>query len=75
MHVVYVNNGWCFDTFSQCQYPLDEHLTLYEAKESMSFSYKDVEDKSYEEFKDDDYPALAQWCLENDCYQKWKKDN
>ena len=71
MHVVYVNNGWCFDTYSQRQYPLDEHLNFYEAKEYMSFSYKDVENMSYEEFTDNNYADLAHWCLENDCYQKW----
>ena len=51
MHVLYVNDNWCFDTFSQRQYPLDEVLEKYKAKTYMCISIEDIEGRTYNEFK------------------------
>jgi len=75
MHVLYVNNDWCYDTYSERQYPLEEVMRKMKAKTYRSFAYADVEGKSYEEFREEQAPALIEWCKENDCYQKWLKDD
>lgn len=75
MHVLYVNDNWCFDTYSQRQYPLEEVMKRFKAKTYRSFTYEDVDGKTYDEFKKEQAPALAQWCDANDCYQKWLKDD
>jgi len=69
LHVLYVNDGWCFDTFSRKQYLVDDLMNLYQAKEFANFSYDDIEGKTYKEFKKDNSSALENWCIENDCYQ------
>lgn len=74
MHVLYVNNDWCFNTFSGRQHPLEEALSRHYAKTYTSYSYDDIKDKTYEEFKKDEFLALKKWCIENDCYQKWSKE-
>lgn len=75
MHVLYVKNDWCFDTYSQRQLPLEEALKAFHAKTYKSFSYKDLEGKSYYEFRTENYSALKLWCEENDCYQEWLNDD
>jgi len=70
MHVIYVNDGWCFNTFCGKQYKVEELLDLYRAKEFKTFSYSDIAGKSYKEFKKDNYSELKKWCKENDCHQK-----
>lgn len=72
MHVLYVNNNWCYDTYSERQYPLEEVMSKMKAKTYRSFSYADVDRKTYEEFREEHSPALIQWCKENNCYQKWR---
>lgn len=72
MHVLYVNNGWCYDTYSQRQYPLNEHLEFYHAIEYMTLSFDDIKDFSYEEFKNYHKNSLKRWCEENSCSQNWK---
>ena len=74
MHVLYVNDGWCFDTYAEGQYPLDEVMKRLYAKTYKSFDYEDVKDKTYEEFRAEHYQALKEWCEENNCYQRWIKD-
>lgn len=74
MHVLYVNNNWCYDTYSQMQYPLEEVIKRTNAKVYKSFTYDDVKDKTYEDFRTEHGPALREWCKANDCYQKWLKD-
>lgn len=73
MHVLYINNGWCYDTYTQRQHPLDEIMKKMHAKVYMDFRYEDVEEKTYEEFREEQAPALAKWCEENDCFQKFLK--
>ena len=73
MHVLYVRNDWCFDTYSVRQYPLEKVMTHFRGKPYTTFSYQDIEGKTYQEFKEENYPALEKWCLENDCCQVWMK--
>lgn len=71
MHAMYVNNDWCFDTYSQLQWPLQEVLKLFEAKTYRLFTYEDLKNKSYEELRSDLRPGLSKWCEENDCWIRW----
>lgn len=75
MHVLYVDKDWCFDTYSQRQYPLEYIMKIFKGKTYKSFAYKDVQGKNYEDFRDEHYEALKKWCEENDCAQVWKKEN
>lgn len=75
MHVLYVNRTWCFDTYSQRQYPLEEVMKVFKGKIYKRFAYEDVQRKTYDEFRDEHYEALKKWCEENDCYQRWKKED
>lgn len=68
MHALYVNNGWCFDTYSQRQHPLEEVMKRMGAKTYISISYEDLEGKSAKEFRAEYAPALQKWCEEHDCY-------
>ena len=69
MHVLYVNNEWCYDTYSQRQYPLKEHLEFYNALEYMTLSFNDIKDFSYEEFRNYHQNSLKKWCEDNNCSQ------
>ena len=71
MHVLYVNNDWCYDTYSMKQHPLDYALDHFYAKEYASFSYDDIKEKDYHEFRKENSPALKLWCEQNDCYEEW----
>ena len=73
MHVLYVWNDWCFDTYSARQYPLEKVMTHFRGKLYTTFSYQDIEGKTYQEFKEENYAALEKWCQENDCNQVWMK--
>lgn len=73
MHVLYVRNDWCFDTYSVRQYPLEKVMTHFRGKPYTTFAYQDIEGKTYQEFKEENYAALEKWCLENDCDQVWMK--
>ena len=74
MHVLYVNNNWCFNTYSQTQHPLEDVMKRCKAIPYKSFNYEDVAGKSYEQFRNEHYLALKKWCEENDCYQEWIKE-
>lgn len=71
MHVLYVNNSWCFDTYSQRQYPIEKVMKIYKAIEYKDFSYSDIEGKTYREFREEHYPELREWCRENNIEQRW----
>ena len=75
MHVLYVNNDWCFNTYDQRQFPLKEALKRMRAKEYKSFDYDAVNGKTYEKFRAEHYQALKSWCEENNCYQEWIKED
>lgn len=74
MHVLYVNNGWAFDTYSSRQYPIEKLHEIYKAKIYKSFSFEEISSKSYEEFREEQEPELAKWSIDNDCSIFWKGD-
>lgn len=71
IHVLYVNKGWCFDTYSIKQYPLQKIIKIYNAEEYKDFSYSDINGKTYEEFRKEHYAELKEWCQENNVEQNW----
>lgn len=71
MHVLYVNNNWCYDTYSQMQYPVEEVIRRTNAKTYKSFTYDDIKDKTHEDFRAEHIKELKEWCDANDCYQAW----
>ena len=73
-HVLYVNNGWAFDTFSARQYKIDDLHEIYEAKIYKSFDYEAIQGKTYEEFREDEAPEFEKWCAENDCTVEFRED-
>ena len=72
MHVIYVNNGWAFDTYSSRQYPIDKMYEINKAKIYKAFSFAEISNKSYEEFKKEQLPGIEKWCRDNDCSVSWK---
>ena len=72
MHVLYVNNGWAFDTYSSRQYPIEKLHEIYKAKVYKTFSFEEISSKSYEEFREEQEPELAKWSIDNDCSMFWK---
>ena len=68
MHVLYVNNNWCFDTYSCKQYELETMLKLNQSKVYKTFTYEDIKELDYETFKSSIYEDISKWCKENDCY-------
>lgn len=74
MHVLYVNNGWAFDTYSSRQYPIERLHEIYKAKIYKAFSFDEISSKSYEEFREKQEPELAKWSIDNDCSMFWKGD-
>ena len=74
MHVLYVNNGWAFDTYSLRQYPIEKLHEIYKAKIYKTFSFEQIGSKSYEEFREEQEPELAKWSMDNDCSMFWKED-
>ena len=75
MHVFYVNNDWCFDTFSGNQYSFEEATKRHQAAIYASYSYEDIKDDNYDSFRKKELPALTKWCEENNCYENWLGDN
>lgn len=73
-HVLYINNGWAFDTFSVRQYKVEDLYAIYEAKVYKSFDYEAIKDKSYDEFKKDELLDFEKWCAENDCTVYFRGD-
>lgn len=71
MHLIYVNNGWGFDTYSQRQIPMDKFYEIYQAKFYKDFSYDEIKDKSFDDFRKETCYELAQWCNKNDCSEFW----
>ena len=74
MHVLYVNKGWAFDTYSSRQYPIRKLHEIYKAKVYKTFSFEEISSKSYEEFREEQEPKIAKWAINNDCSMFWKGD-
>lgn len=75
LHALYVNDNWCFDTYSQRQYPLEEVMKRFKAKTYKNFTYEDITGKTYDEFRKEQSPAVKQWCEANDCCQVFSKND
>ena len=67
LHVLYINNGWAFDTYSLRQYPVERLHEIYKAKVYKVFDYDFIRNKSYDEFRDEQEPELIKWSAINDC--------
>ena len=74
MHALYVNNGWCFDTYGERQYPLEEVMRREQAKFYRSYNFEDIETITFSQFRQKEGPALRKWCEENDCYLQMSED-
>ncbi len=68
MHVLYVNNGWAFDTYSSRQYPIERLHEICRAKIYKTFSFDEISSKSFEEFMEEQKSELVKWSIDNDCY-------
>ena len=62
MHVLYVNNGYAFDTDFCLQIPYDKYLSSHKAKIFKAFSFDDVKNLTFWEFRDAFHPRLVAWC-------------
>lgn len=67
MHVFWVNNEWCFDTYSGRQWPLEYMMKCCQGKVCTIFSYEDVQGKNYNQFMKEHNAQIEKWCKENDC--------
>ena len=74
MHVLYVNNGWAFDTYSSRQYPIEKLHEIYKSKVYKTFSFEEICSKSYEEFREEQEPELTKWSTDNNCSMFRKSD-
>lgn len=68
MHVLYVNNGWCFDTNFRMQYEYEKFLNESEACIFKEFDYESIKGLSYEEFKRMHRKEIENWCTENNYF-------
>lgn len=68
MHVIYVQNDWCFDTYSCRQYPLEQFMKDIVIKVYRTFQLSDIKDVEYEVFRDGMRAVIEEWCKANDCY-------
>lgn len=67
IHVLYVNNGWVFDTNSFRQYPIEELYNIYRARVCKTLAFDELSKKSYEEFVKEQKPMLTKWCSDHNC--------
>lgn len=71
VHVIYVKDGWCFDTYSCKQFKVEDYMKLVKAIDYRSFNYEDIKDFEYDDFRRTYSSALKEWCEKNDCYESW----
>ena len=65
------------DIFKQLylmRYPIEKLHEIYKAKIYKSFSFDEISNKSYEEFREEQESELAKWSIDNDCSMFWKDD-
>ena len=67
MHVLYVNNGWAFDTNSSRQYPIEKLHEIYKAKIYKVFDFDSIHNKTYNKFMKEQKSELVKWSNINDC--------
>ena len=71
MHALYINNGWVFDSYNVRQYRVAKIHQIYGAKVYRKFTFEEIQNKYYEQFREEQYPDLAKWCAANDCTEYW----
>lgn len=71
IHVLFINENWAFDTYSQRQFPIEKIFAIYQPQVYTTFSFDDVKNYTYEEFRSIHYEDFAKWCKENDTFQFW----
>lgn len=71
MHALYEYDNWCYDPYSMQQHQFDFALDHFGAKKYLCFSYEDIKDMSYHEFREKTANELKVWCEANDCYEEW----
>ena len=74
MHVLYVNNDYAFDTYCQRQIPLEKILRIYNAKVFRIFSFNDIKDVSYDDFRKNLKEELHSWCEKHECSENFSND-
>lgn len=74
MHVLYVNGDWCYDSYSEKQLPLEKVLKASKGKIYRSYSYDDIKDREYDQFRNEEVAMLREWCKQNDCYEEFIED-
>lgn len=72
MHVLYVNNGWAFDTHSCRQWPVNKIVDIYQGIEYKDFNFdENFIWMNYEDFRERYFDDMAKWCIRNEVFQAW----
>lgn len=74
MHVLFVKDGWAYDSFGSKQYELTKLLNIYNGTVYKTFSYSDIDGVSYDEFRMREKDSLHAWGEEQNCYVSFAKD-
>ena len=67
LHVIYLNNGWVYDTYSGRQYPEEKFFKIWKSIRYKQFSYEDLQGKSVYQFYAEKRSELQAWCKANNC--------
>ena len=67
VHVIYVNNGYCFDTNTAMQYPIKEYYNKNEAIKMLSYDIEIIKNKSFFEFKTEYEKEIGNICELYNC--------
>lgn len=73
VHVIYVKDGWCFDTYSCKQFKVEYYMKHVKGIDYRSFNYEDIKDFEYDDFRKTYSPKLKDWCEKNNCHEEWSK--
>ena len=68
MHTLYLNKGYVFDTDFSLQVPYEDFHTINKVRIFKIFSYNDVKDVDFLEFRTMLHPQLVNWCEENQIF-------
>lgn len=68
MHVLYVNNNWCFDTNIRMQFEYEKYLNENDTCIFKEFDYESIKGLSYEEFKRMHRKEIESWCTKNNYF-------
>lgn len=71
-HMLYENRGWVFDPATYRQYRKDEYASIYGIPwEYDRFTWEDVRNISYDEFRRTKGYEFAKYCAEHDCHERF----